>query len=230
VTVFARSHAPAKPKVFLVGLHRTGTQSAHHLFERAGFAGVHWPAVHRGVDYQAMAAGHERDLDYIADTLAPVIASEDALSDVPIGALYECLAARYPEARFIALVRPAADWVRSIRKHTGARPLDPYEKVLFWRYLPGKPESLAGVSDEALHAMHASHHAGLQAFFAGNPRFRMFDLYDPFVGESICDFMGLPRQPLGHVDDVEGRPASLRRGLRFARAALQHIVKILVAG
>lgn len=201
------------------------------MLERAGLKAMHWPARYRGVDYQGMAIGHEADLAHVTNSLASVIARHDVLSDLPIPALYECLAERYPEARFLALRRPAAHWVRSIRKHTGSRPLDPYEKVLFWPYLPDRPESLAEVPDEALLALHERHHAGLQAFFAGSPRFGMFDLYDPQVGESICDFLGLPSRPLGHVDEVEGRrPPLLRRGLRFACGALQHLVKIVVGG
>jgi hypothetical protein len=219
--------SPAKQKVFVVGLHRAGTQSVHHLLLSAGLKAIHWPAHDRGVDYQAKIVGREADLTYVTDALAPVIDRYDALSDVPIAALYEPLAARYPQARFLAVVRPAHDWVRSIRKHTAERPLDPYEKVLFWRYLPAAPESLATVSDEALTEMHRRHHARLDGFFGSSPQFKRVDLYDQQAGEAICDFLGLARRPLGHVDDVEGKRPPLRRGLRFARVALQNIAKMI---
>lgn len=226
----ARKRRPQRAKVFAVGLHRAGTQSLHALFQRAGLNAIHWPAQHDGVDYQAMAVGHETDTAFIADTLLPVIDAHDALSDLPICAIYENLAALYSDASFLALVRPAQDWVRSVRRHTGTRALDPYEKTVFWRYLPGRPQTLADVSDDALSEMHRRHHDGLRTFFAGSPRFRMQELYDPLAGEAICDFLGLPRQSLGHVDHVEGKQPPLRRGLGLARAALQDIVKLLFAG
>jgi hypothetical protein len=213
----------AESKIFVVGLHRAGTQSLHVLFESAGLKAIHWPAQHDGVDYQAMAVGRETEAAHIADMLAPVIAAHDALSDVPICALYESLAAIYPDAAFLALTRPAEDWVRSIRRHTGTRALDPYERMIFWRYLPGRPDSLADISDDALIDMHRRHYEGLRSFFAGSPRFKLLELYDPLAGEVTCDFLGLPRRQLGHVDQVEGGHPILRQGVRLARAALQRL-------
>ncbi|MBX6320813.1 MAG: hypothetical protein IRY94_03205 [Rhodospirillaceae bacterium] len=207
--------------MFVLSLLRTGTQSTHELLEAAGRRGIHWPARFAGVDYQARIAGHETDPGYIVDVLAPVIAAHDVLSDVPICALYETLAERYPDSLFLALTRPAADWVRSVRRHVGAQPLDPYEKVLFWRYLPGRPASLAAVSDEALTDMHRRHHEGLRSFFAGSGRFRLLELYDPRAGEAICAFLGLPPRPLPHFDYMSDPPAAVRRLGRLARAAWQ---------
>jgi hypothetical protein len=208
-------------KIFIVSLHRTGTQSLDELLESAGLRTIHWPARHDGVDYQAMVAGHETDPDFIAEALAPVIEANDALSDVPICAIYESLAARYPDARFLAMTRPAEDWVRSIRRHTGSRALDPYEKAMFWRYLPGGPETLDAVTDEALVAMHRRHHEGLRSFFAGSRRFKLMELYDPLAGEAVCDFLGLPRQRLGHVDYMGPPRPFLREGMRIVRSLVK---------
>lgn len=211
------------PRVFVVSLLRAGTQSTHDLLERAGLKAIHWPARYAGIDYQALAAGHETDAERVADVLAPVIAAHDALSDVPICALYESLAARYPDAAFLCLSRPADDWARSVRRHMGTRPLDTYEKIVFWRYLPGRPGSLAEVPDEALLDMHGRHEEGLRSFFAGHPRFRALELYDPQAGEAICDFLRLPPRKLGHLDYMRASPFSMRAGIQLAMAAWERV-------
>jgi hypothetical protein len=219
-----RKRRRARSKIFIVSLHRAGTQSTHMLLERAGLKAIHWPAHHKGVDYQAMAVGHETDTGFLADMLAPVIRAYDVLSDVPICAIYESLAARHPDAVFIGLTRPAEDWARSIRRHTDTRPLDPYEKAMFWRYMPGRPKTLAEISDDALMDMHRRHNEGLQAFFAGSRCFKLLELYDPRAGEAMCEFLGLPPRPLGHYDYMsDAKPVLLRGGIRLARAALQMI-------
>jgi hypothetical protein len=187
-------------KIFVVSLHRSGTQSVDDIFIRSGLKSIHWPVLHGDVDVQATVAGRETDLEFVADKLAPIIDDFEALSDMPICALYDVVAKKYPDAVFVATERPAVDWIRSVRWHIGTRTLLPYEKAGYWRYLPSRPGRLADATDTELADMHFRHHAELRSFFRESGRLKLVQLGDPLAGEEICSFLGLPPLTIGNVD------------------------------
>jgi len=187
-------------KIFILSLHRSGTQSTHQLLQNAGFNALHWPEIVGGVDYQAQVLGKETNLKAITKTLAPVIAQYDALSDAPIPVLYKELHKSYPDARFIALYRSPYDWLLSIRKHINTRELVAYEKVQYWHYLKNRPERICEVTDYELLEMHIQHHADLLRHFQGNPQFFLCHLIDETVGEKICHFLGVPPLAMPDID------------------------------
>jgi hypothetical protein len=187
-------------KIFVLSLHRTGTQSVHDLFLRLGLRAVHWPAIVDGVDYQSRIIGKEDDPTFIADVLAPVFARATALSDVPIPVLYQVLDARFRNAQFIAVRRNASDWVRSVRRHTDERRLNPFEKAQYFHYLADHPDRISGVSDSDLIEMHRRHYEALAKFFVLRANFALFELEDRRLGHRICEFLGRPPVELRHVD------------------------------
>lgn len=191
-------------KVFITSLHRVGTQSTDQLLRQSGYTTIHWPARWDGQDFQAPVVGHETDFAYVTDRLKPVIDAHDAISDVPICALYEALADKYPEAAFVALRRPVEDWIRSVRRHIKARALDPFEHTMYWRYVASRPRYIADVSDAELTVMHRDHYTGMAAFFEGSGRYLCEDLTDPECGQKLCAFLGLPLQPLPNTDYLRG--------------------------
>jgi hypothetical protein len=196
------------PKVFNISMHRCGTKSVHDLLARSGVASVHWPSTFEGIDYETRAIGHEHDLSYVATLLAPVIADVTAVGDIPIPALYAVLDATYPGSAFILLHRSAAAWVRSVRRHVGARDLDPFERTQYWRYLAARPRSLRSVSDAELSAAFLRHRADVLAHFEGSDRCLSVDLDAAEAGERICRFLGLPALPLHYVNSpLERKPA-----------------------
>jgi hypothetical protein len=195
-------------KVFVVSLHRSGTQSVDDIFIRSGLKSLHWPVLHGDVDVQAMVAGRETDLEFVADKLAPIVNDFEALSDMPICVLYDVFAKRYPDALFVATERPAMDWIRSVRWHIGTRTLLPYEKAGYWRYLASRPERLADATDTELADMHFRHHAELRSFSRESGRLKLVKLGDPLAGEEICSFLGLSPLTMGKVDCMRQVAAS----------------------
>ena len=192
----------------MVSLHRSGTQSVDDIFIRSGLKSIHWPVLHGEVDVQSMVAGRETDLEFVAEKLKPIVDDFEALSDMPICALYDVFAKKYPDAVFVATERPAVDWIRSVRWHIGTRALLPYEKTGYWRYLPSRPERLADATDTELADMHFRHHAELRSFFRESGRLKLVQLGDPLAGEEICAFLGLPPLAMGKVDVMRQAAAS----------------------
>jgi Sulfotransferase domain/EF hand len=181
------------PKVFVLSLHRSGTQSIHHLFLQAGLNSIHGvPLVVDGVDVSARIIGQEQDIGFIAETLDPIFRLADAASDLPVPVLYRELERRYPDALFIVVRRRAEEWVRSVRANLGQSLLPVDARILYYQYVAGRPARLSDVSDDELMQMHREHHERIVVHFRGNPNFAMFELEDPKLGERICAFLGLP--------------------------------------
>ena len=105
------------PKVFCLGMHKTGTTSLLHSFLRLGI---------RTCDGLAGASQAER-LDFArADNkfnyLQALIAQFQAFEDVPWPLFYKELYELYPEARFILTTRDPQLWIHSCVSHFGNKP------------------------------------------------------------------------------------------------------------
>jgi hypothetical protein len=187
-------------KIFNVSLHRSGTQSIHDLLVRSGVSSIHWPGVVKGVNYEALVAGHENDPSYVTAALAPVIDMVTAVGDVPIAALYEQLEHTYANSAFILAYRSPFDWVRSVRSHIRDRDLNVFEKVQYWRYLADRPASLRTIEDTELYSVYLTHLRDVLAFFEKRRNFLFLDLQEPEAGERICGFLEFPPIALRRID------------------------------
>ncbi len=200
--------------IFNISPHRSATQSAHDLFRRSGISSIHWPAQVNGIDYQAKAAGREDDLEFVADILSPVFQEFIAVGDAPIPALYRPLSAAYPKSRFFVFHRPSDALVRSVRRHVGSRPFEPFERVMYWSYFAQRPPALSETSDVELGRFHQFHHDSITTYFRSNARFLMLSLQETGLGPRLCEFCGLPPIGLRVIDwalghDLTADPASI---------------------
>jgi hypothetical protein len=102
---------PLRPRVFGIGLNKTGTSSLHRALELLGLRSLHWggPPVRQAVE-AAHAAGEP-----LLSRLDPAY---DAFSDVlPIARHFDVLDRQYPGSRFVLTVRDVDRWVDSRRRH-----------------------------------------------------------------------------------------------------------------
>lgn len=100
------------PKVFGIGLSRTGTRSLTAALHVLGVDTVHFPS-----DAQTLAS-LER-----ADAAFPVLEHYDGITDITTIPSLEALARLHPDARFVHTTRDEASWLRSCKTHWGTRPL-----------------------------------------------------------------------------------------------------------
>jgi hypothetical protein len=207
-----------KRKYFIVSLHRSGTRSTTEFLTGAGFNAIHWPAEIGGVDYQQAVAGRETELEFVVDQLKPVIDASDSISDVPIPGVYEVLARRYADARFILCYRNAFDWVQSVRKHYVSKPVfAPFVRVLYWRYFPWRPVGLQELSDDQLLWLHNRHTADVIQYFADEDRGRLgtFNLDGSSLSGELGRFIG-----------VETASAFPQIGGRFKRSGILRALRL----
>lgn len=86
----------ARPRVWGIGLTRTGTTSLNSALQVLGYNSMHWPTI------GALLYG---DLE--------------AATDESVSAVYRFLDLRYPGSKFIVTERSEADWIRSAARNRG---------------------------------------------------------------------------------------------------------------
>lgn len=172
------------PRVFGIGLSKTGTTTLGTCFEILGLS--------RRCTYSL-----EHTMRLIDGDVGGVLAAADcyeALEDSPWFAVYEQLAQRHPQALFILTRRrDGAAWVRSALNHGAHSPeaARALGRRFFERLLPGVP----------VDALHDTHNARVRAFFADQPQ-RLLEVCweEEASWDALCAFLGrpLPAQPFPH--------------------------------
>lgn len=211
-------------KVFSIGFGRVASRSLNAYLRLLGYRAIHWPAVINGVDFKARLIPFIGNSAAAVDALAPVLAKYDAFGDVPFPGLYRELDIRYPNARFILLTRDLDAWFRSAADiwalQRGAHVFDPFERVLYNLYLPGKQE--VTLDDKSLLiAAHQRHIIACQEHFGG--RLLCIDISNPRLGASIAKFLGRTAWPFPHISD-DAQPLWITLAVA-ARAAQGYLFK-----
>ena len=94
-------------KVFCIGFQKTGTTSLGLALERLGYRVGGYNA------FRALAARPAVTLDEIRDHALAIVDRFDAVKDTPWPLFYREFEARYPDARFIHVVRDTDAWLAS---------------------------------------------------------------------------------------------------------------------
>ena len=185
----------ATTKTFYVSFHKVGTTSIRKFFLAAGFSTCQGPHYVDGVDYMAKVAAVEQEPARVADVLAPVIERFQAHCGVPYPGLYDVLAERYPDARFILMTRDLDKWWESIRIHWSLwllnHTLTPFEYVQYRPYLGNDKRIVSQNDRDALIEAHRRHNEEVQRRLDPH-RLLVCRLDDPDKSEKLANFLGLP--------------------------------------
>ncbi|MBV9992172.1 MAG: hypothetical protein JOZ72_12885 [Alphaproteobacteria bacterium] len=184
----------AEPKVFGIGLSRTGTQSLTEALGIVGIDAAHWT---NPLTYQLIGP---TDVYLFG-----------ACTDISVAQDFEKLYYQYPNARFVWTQRPLEGWKASVTRH--------YE---FWHRASGiagigreldRGTVPFGLSRAAIEfglylnetdfaAAHLSFERRVRGFFRDKPAGKLLEL-DVFAGEGwaeLCAFLGcaVPDRPFPH--------------------------------
>nr|POE88071.1 hypothetical protein CFP56_11300 [Quercus suber] len=181
-----------KPKVFVIGLSKTGTTSIGDALALIGYKRLGWK------DIRSRALVHS----YAHGDLSALISQThyyDAFEDLPWPAVYQEMAVLYPTAKFVLSQRRDEHvWLRSMRRHMARGAWDGY--AYFYGTRRGEAD------DATLLAAYRNHTAGVREFFAAQPA-RLVELVIDDAGEQNW-------QALCSAADCRGR----QQGLEFPRS------------
>ncbi len=172
-----RDPRPDRPRVFGIGLNKTGTTSLHAALSILGRESLHWggPAVRRLVE-ASIATG-----DPLLSRLDPNI---DAFSDIRALSLnFDLLDEQYPGSRFVLTVRPVDDWIESRRRHV--------ESNIRLRAAGEYHGDFVSVDEAAWRDEWNQHVRRVREHFAGRDNFLEIDLNESPGWGPICRLLGV---------------------------------------
>jgi len=193
---------PAKPKIFCIGWHKTGTSSIGHALVQLGYSvlGCRLDMVH------PLRRGDVTEVLELAGRF-------DALQDVPWAALFRELDRAYPDSRFILTERDEISWLVSASRHFAQTHIPLHE----WLYGDGKLQGNENLYLER----YRRHYSEVYEYFRDRP----FDLLkiDLATGDSwqkLCDFLGhnIPNRPFPHSNKSPGRLVGSERVVEALRS------------
>lgn len=185
-----------KPKIFCIGLNKTGTISLHHALELLGFRSLHWGGPETGRIIQATAAAGR---PLVAD-----LDEYDAFSDLAIlSKQFRLLDSQYPGSKFILSTRPIDGWLQSREAHV----LRNQERARTGEYTGNFLE----VDVDAWRTEFVDHHRKVEEYFAGREQdLLVFRITEGDGWEKLCPFLGveIPNEPFPwHHRLASARPA-----------------------
>jgi hypothetical protein len=167
------------PRVFGIGLNKTGTTSLHEALLRLGYNALHWggPAVRQRV-LRALSDGRPL-LTYLPADL-------DAFTDIEdLSHNFDLLDAQYPGSKFILTVRPLDDWLDSRRRHVENNQAKRAQGAYHGTFLE--------VDIDGWIAEYEAHHARVWQYFAGRPhQLLVVDVTANPAWGPLCEFLGQP--------------------------------------
>lgn len=180
------------PKIFGIGLSRTGTKSLTQALITLGYHSIHWI--------------NNLTLDIITPTDFFLF---DALTDISVSYQFEYLYYLFPNAQFIYTTRSLEPWQRSISTHyQNARGIaepsglnHPEAKNRF-SGLPGIIEGSLYGHHSSWEAAYRSYDKRVRTFFSDKPSksFLEIDIVGGENWEKLCSFLSrpIPAEPFPH--------------------------------
>ena len=177
-----------KPKVFVLGLSKTGTTSIGDALQKLGYRRLGWRDVRSRHLVQTFTHGDLKPLVELTHYF-------DAFEDLPWPLLYCEMAEMYPDAKFILSMRKTEEtWLRSMRTHMGRGKWLPYSQFY-------GADTMDGNEDIILES-YVNHTKKVREYFRDKPhRYVELNIDDGDVNwRTICQ---VAQCPDGKVMDIK---------------------------
>jgi hypothetical protein len=167
----------SKPKVFVIGLNKTGTTSLGDALSILGYRRLGWEDI----------ASRKLFHDWYSGDIRPLIRYSnhyEAFEDLPWPFVYQEMAGLYPDAKFILSLRATEEiWWMSISQHTARRAWMGHQ-LIYGSYS-------AMDSKEAYIDLYRRHQHQVHHFFRDQPsRLLELNIDQNATWTTLCDFLG----------------------------------------
>lgn len=161
------------PKIFGIGLTKTGTRSLAEALTILGYKTIHYPW----------------SLDDIQ--------RHQASTDIPVSCRYKNLDQIYPGSKFILTTRPYEDWIRTV----SMKPADPHKPPLWKLDVRLTMYGVLHFDQDAWTKTFHRHHDDVEQYFRNRSDLLILDLNVEDKWEKLCGFLGkkVPNVPYPHL-------------------------------
>lgn len=198
-----------RPKVFVLGFHKTGTTSLAKALLILGYRVCGFV----GNDKSITPTTHTRQ-DFFESTYKPLLNNYDAFEDTMWFMFYKELVELYPDAKFILSIRNEEQWYKSMAKHFGG-----YNRELFHWIYDGIGDPL---EDKDLYiSKYKKHNDDVIQFFKEQEKdLLVMNMPEDFRWEVLCDFLEFKKPLFGefpHANSVSTRNTLSRKIIDFLK-------------
>lgn len=193
----------ARPKIFCVGFHKTGTTSFGRALRTLGFR------VRKGMNFnrpgKRIVIPEPVTLEKVEEVALRLVPRYAAFEDNPWPLMFRRLDEEYPGSRFILTRRESASWIRSAANYFGTK-TNPMFDLIYGR----RDFCIAGNEEEAV-ARYERHNADVLEHFRGRGEdLLIWDLASAQSWDRLCDFLEcpVPRQPFPHAKNSAARKSA----------------------
>ena len=208
-----------KPKVFGLGLSRTGTRSLTKALKVLGFDCAHYPV---DEDTYTELTNGQYDLT--------VLKYYDGLTDITVAPFFEMFDKQYPGSKFILTVRDRESWLRSCQNHWFNRPAfkeaeDPDEEThyLMRQFLRSSVFGCYNFVPERFVWVYEQYVKRVMDYFKDRPEdLLVINVCEGEGYEKLAPFLNrpLPTQPFPHKGNVLSQRIAQERAKIRARLEL----------
>ena len=194
-------YSTPKPKVFGIGLSRTGTRSLTAALQMIGFDAVHYP-----IDEDTFT-----ELAYGQYDLS-ILKNHDGLTDISAAPFFAQLDAAYPGSKFILTVRDTDTWLKSCENHWFNRPafknVETTEEEIHLkvrRLLRAATYGTYAFVPERFRFVYEQHVRNVKEYFKDRPDdLLVIDIVAGGGFEKLAPFLGrpTPREPFPHKGNM----------------------------
>jgi len=170
-------------RIFGIGMHKTGTTSLYEALNILGYDAAHWttPRWARNIWEEMRTHGKSVTLE-----------KHEAITDFPIGLMYQQLDVSYPRSKFILTLRDEGEWLESVRRHFGEenRWRSTWDNDAFTHRLHTEVYGRKRFDADVMLARYRRHTAEVLAYFKDRPA-DLLVMEEPSWAR-LCPFLGLP--------------------------------------
>ena len=211
------------PKVFGIGLNKTGTSSLGEALNLLGIKTIHYPR--DDVTYTQLTRG---------DLRLHILETYQGIVDTPIVPFYQQLSQLYPSSKFILTVREQSSWLKSVESHwqftrEWHRRDQQFER--FQNYVAAAVYGVLEFDAQRFAHVYDVHLQNVMDFFAGKAGdLLMMDICKGDGWEKLCPFLGVdpPTVDFPHANRKEEK-LDLWQWIRQLDRATQELATLVDA-
>jgi hypothetical protein len=183
----------SKPKIFGIGLSKTGTSSLTNALNLLGIRTIHYPCDRK--TFEELTSGVYR---------LSVLKRYQGVTDTPVVPFYPQLDVNYPGSKFILTIREKGSWLRSIEYHWRMIPEWLWEgspSRMFSDFVSACVYGSISFNKDRFSYVYDTHLRNVCEYFRDRPGdFIIIDICAGEGWEKLCPFLGLqaPEVPFPH--------------------------------
>ena len=188
-----------EPRVFCIGLNRTGTTTLGDACQLLGYSRLGWERTEQSFfSHRLLKAWERGDTGY----LAKVASRYQVLEDLPWPLVYQEMAEAFPDAKFVLTRRASVEqWLESQTKHTAqGKGYGMHRKIYGALTVAEDPD--------AYRTFYERHLCDVRDFFAGTDRMTELCWEHGDGWPELCSFLGvpIPDEPFPHSNPAGSQP------------------------